>query len=294
MARKKNPHPRRNGDFWETAFDNRVGYQHYLDRLTELSMCMFDWKGLPDTIDARFLELALFFDGMAVFFKDEVMGYLALQVMIGGQLDVYRIPVDRRAYAVNGYQKALTNTDSVIIFNNLIHTTGQMDCLMFAKRLWKYDEVIDINVNAQKTPVLISCDETDRLTMKNLYMKYEGNEPFIFGDKRLTSNSLQVLSTEAPYIAENLYQLKTEYWNEALSFLGIPNINIQKKERMITDEVTRNMGGTIASRESKLKARKQACEQINKMFGLNISCDFSDVFTEEMLKMEEGVQESES
>ena len=45
---------------------------------------------------------------------------------------------------------------------------------------------------------------------------------------------------------------------------------------MITDEVTRNQGGTIASRYSRLEARRQACEQINRMFGLDIECNYRE------------------
>ncbi len=239
---------------------------------------MFEWKNLPETVDERFLELTLFYDGMCVFFYDEVMEYLCLQCTIGGNLNVYRIPVDRRAFAANGYFRELNDENSVIIFNNLIHTNASLQVHTFARRLYGFDRVIDVNVNAQKTPVLLSCDESQRLTIKNLYMKYEGNEPFIFGDKNLRPDALKVLSTEAPYIADKVYDLKTNYWNEILTYLGISNTNIQKKERMITDEVLRNLGGTFASRQSRLKARKQACDQINRMFGLEIDCDFSEDF----------------
>ena len=237
---------------------------------------MFDWKGLPDSVDVRYLELALFGDGMAVFFKDEVLGYLTLRCAIGGQMNVYRIPTKRRAYAANGYNKSLDENNSVIIFNNFLHINSMLDVELFAKRLYNLDRAIDVNSNAQKTPVLLQCDENQRLTLKNLYMKYEGNEPFIFGDKNLNPNSLKVLQTGAPYVADKLYQLKTQIWNEALTYLGISNINVTKKERLITDEVTRNQGGTIASRYSRLEARRQACEQINKMFGLNVSCDYRE------------------
>ena len=60
----------------EAFLQNQRTYLQYVNRLTELSISMFDWKNLPSTIDARFLELALFNDGIAVFFNDEVMGYL--------------------------------------------------------------------------------------------------------------------------------------------------------------------------------------------------------------------------
>ena len=271
---------KRDLQFMESAMMNNRTYLQYYNRLTELAVSMFEWENLPDTVDARFLELCLFGDGMCVFFKDEVLGYLALQTTIGGELNVDRIPVKRKAWAQNGYQIELNEDNSVLIFNNFLHTNSLLDIEMFSKRLYNLDRAIDVNANAQKTPVLIMCDETERLTMKNLYKQYEGNEPFIFGNKALNAKGLSVLKTDAPYVADKLYQLKTQIWNEALTYLGISNTNIVKKERMISDEVTRNMGGVIASRYSRLEARRQAANQINKMFGLNIEVNYREDFRE--------------
>lgn len=264
----------KNLEFWDSAVMNNRTYMQYYCRLTELAISMFEWKNLPDTIDERFLELCLFSDGKAVFFYDEILGYLCLQTTISGKWNVYRIPIDRRAYATNGYQKELTEKDSVIIFNNYLHTNSKLDVEMFSRRLYDLDRAIDVNSKAQKTPILLLCDENERLTMKNLYKQYEGNEPFIFGDKKLNADGVKVLTTEAPYVADKLYQLKSQYWNEALTYLGISNTNITKKERMISDEVMRNMGGVIASRYSRLESRRQACKKINNMFGLNIEVNY--------------------
>lgn len=273
--------------FWESAKYNNWSFRQYYNRLVELSVSMFEWKNVPDTIDVRYLELALFGDGMAVFFKDEVLGYLALRCAIGGQLNVYRIPTMRKAYAANGYNKQLNETNSVIIFNNFLHTNSMLDVELFARRLYNLDRAIDVNANAQKTPILIQCEESQRLTLKNVYMQYEGNQPVIFGDKNLNPNSIKVLQTGAPYVADKLYQLKVQLWNEALTYLGISNINITKKERLITDEVTRNQGGTMASRYSRLIMRKKACEEINAMFGLNIDCEYrEDTRVEEDILLE--------
>ena len=269
---------KRDTQFIESAYMNNRTYMQYYNRLTELALSMFEWQNLPKTVDQRFLEMCLFSDGMCVFFEDEVLGYLGLRCVIGGQLNVYQIPTDRRAYATNGYQKELDGTNSVIIFNNYLHTNSMLDVEMFSKRLYNLDRAIDVNANAQKTPVLIQCDESQRLTMKNLYKQYEGNEPFIFGSKGLDANGLKVLQTGAPYVADKLYELKTQIWNEALTYLGISNINVVKKERMITDEVTRNQGGTVASRYSRLESRRQACKQINEMFGLDIWVDYREHF----------------
>lgn len=287
---------RRKTNFEESLAMNDYTYIQYAYRLMELSISMFEWKNLPEGVDERFLEMVLFTDGQAVFFKDDELGnYLALQCLINGKLNVYRIPIRRRAFAVNGYQKQLTDKDSVIIFNNMLHTNSWLDVKMFAKRLYNLDRIIDVNANAQKTPILIKGNEGQRLTLKNLYKEYDGNAPVIFADKSLDMNALQVLSTQAPYVADKIYQLKTQIWNEALTYLGISNVSFQKRERMVSDEVTRSQGGTVASRYSRLNARRQACEQINKMFGLNIDCDFREdyQFSEEVMDFTKDNQSGE-
>lgn len=280
-------------EFWQSASYNNATFMQYYNRLVELAISMFDWKNLPDTIDARFLELSLFGDGMAVFFEDKTIGYLALRTTIGGRLNLYNIPTDRRAYASNGYNMPLTQDNSVIIWNNLMHTNSVLEVSNFSKRLWDLDRTIDVNAKAQKTPILIRCDESQRLTIKNLYKQYTGNEPVIYGDKGLSARPIEVFTTGAPYVCDKLYELKTQIWNEALTYLGISNVSYQKKERLLQDEVQRNLGGTIASRYSRLEARRQAAEEINRMFGLNIEVDFREDFTLAVDELEDEVAEDE-
>ncbi|MBO7734547.1 MAG: hypothetical protein J6S67_18425 [Methanobrevibacter sp.] len=267
--------------FEESLTKNMKTYYEYLDRLTELAISMFEWKNLPENIDERFLELTLFTDGQAVFFKDEELDdYLALQVATNGGFNVYRIPLRRRAYAVNGYQKQLNIEDSVIIYNNMLRRNSIRTVKLYAERLANLDRIIDVNANAQKTPVLVQGSDQQKLTLLNVYKEYDGNAPVIFGYDSLDLNALTVLKTDAPYVADKIYQLKTQTWNECLTYLGISNLNIQKKERLVADEVVRNQGGTIASRYSRLNARRQACEQINKMFGLEIEVDYREDYRE--------------
>ena len=272
---------RQRTNFEDSLIGNNRAYGFYLERLTELAISMFEWKNLPESIDERFLEYILFSDGQAVFYKDKELGeYLALQVLVNGRLNVYRIPIKRRAFAVNGYNYNLDIDNSVIIYNNFLRTNSYRLCVMFAKKLYNLDRIIDVNANAQKTPVLIKTSEQQRLSMLNAYKEWDGNAPVIFGDKGLDVNALTVLKTDAPYISDKLYQLKTQYWNEALTYLGISNLNMQKKERLVSDEVTRSQGGVIASRYSRLEARRQAAKKINEMFGLNIEVDYREDFRE--------------
>lgn len=272
-----------------TAFDDSVCYQlytfdQYLDLFTEIAISSFEWVGLPSTVDARFIEVGLYEDKAMLYFNDEVMGNLCLKAILGGQLDVYNIPLDRRAYASNDYQRMCGRNDSVIIWDNMAHWCCKDKMLIYARRLANLDATIDINCNAQRTPILIKGSEQQQLSLKNAYKEFVGNEPVIFASNDFMEgdgSSFGVFTTGAPYVADKLYELKVNLWNEALTYLGVTNISIQKKERMIKDEVQRSQGGVMANRYSREFARQQACEQINRMFGTQISCHFRDVFSQD-------------
>lgn len=266
MGRKKNR--------WPSAQINNQTYIDYYQRLMEFAINMFEWRNLPPTVDERFLELTLYEKGYCLYFNDEVVGNLALTCTIGGMLDVYRIPTERRAFAVNGYNKICTSQDSVLIFNNYLHTPTILTIELFARRLYEIERTIDVNVKAQKTPTLVLASEQQRLTMQNLYMQYDGNEPFIFGDKDMEFDGIKCLRTDAPYVADKLQVLKHQIWNEALTFCGIENSNQDKKERLVADEVGSNYGNIEAQRNVMLNARRQAADNINRMFGTNIEVGF--------------------
>ena len=260
---------------------NHYTYLQYFNRLTELAISTIEWKGFPESVDTRYLEKTLFNNGYSLFFNDEILGNLTLPCVLGGRLDVYDNPIYRRAYSNNGYQKQLKQSNSVIIYNNMLRTNAYLDVQMFARRLANIDRIIDVNVNNQKTPYIVECDKSQLLTLQNLFKKYDGNEPIIYGNKGMDIKGVTVFPTVAPYISDKLYDLKVKYWNESLTYLGITNTNITKKERMISDEVERNQGGVIASRFSRLNARKLACEEINRKFCLNVTVNFKEMSEEE-------------
>lgn len=272
---------------------NKLTYNFYYDRLLEMSLSRYEWLNLPESVDARFLELTLFKNGLALFFDDDVLGMLALPVIISGPFNVYKIPIRRRAFTpgvssvnetdkstVSTYHAERTNKDSVICYNNMLHSPSLNMCRMFARRLADIDRTIDVNISAQKTPVLIESDSNTLLSLKNAYKQYEGNFPVIFGKKGIADN-VKVLMTGAPLVAPALQQLKQTIWNDALESLGIANHGADKKERVNTLEIQANQGGTIASRYSGLIAREQACDAVNRMFGTSISVRYREEVTPE-------------
>lgn len=273
MGRKKT-------QFEESAMLNNRSYEYYFYRLKELAISMFDWKGLPSSVDPRYIELTLFDNNCAVYFRDEVMGDLCLNCLPQSMMNVYGDPIKRRAYSkYNKYQRQLSDKDSVIIWNNYLRISSYNAVDLFARRLYNLDRVIDVNCNAQKTPMMVTANEQQRMTMINLYKEYDGNQPFIFGDKMLDPNSLKVLNTGAPYVADRIYEMKRNLWNEALNYLGISAGN-DKRERMITQEAMMAQGDSVSARYSRLRSRQEAVEKINAMFGTSISVDYAADYKE--------------
>lgn len=282
---------RRSREWGNAAQQNRQAFLYYYDRLREMAIARFNWINIPDTLDERFIEMTLFNNSSILFFEDDTLGLLALPVIIAGPLNVYNIPMRRRAYTpgvgsvgetdkehFGSYQAERTNRDSVICYNNLLHTSSVNACRMYALRLAELDRTIDVNIKAQKTPVAIETDLDTKLSMQNAYAQFDGNMPVMFVKKGI-ANNVAAITTGAPLVAPQLQLLKQSIWNEALEYLGIANHGADKKERVNTLEVMANQGGTIASRYSGLVARQQACEAVNRMFGTDIWVEYREDIT---------------
>lgn len=288
MARKKAgcPDSLTGGQaFWEpdpSGGANQNLYLYHYWRLTELTISMFEWKGLPDTVDVRYLELALFADGQAIFFVDEALGLVATRCTAAGPYNLYGYPVRRQAFGDNGYtNNDLDESNSVICWNNYLRKPTFFDATLFAQRMADMDVAVDVNVKAQKTPVLIRCPEQQKATFEQIYEKYRGNAPVIFGAKGVAQqDEFGVLQTGAPFVAQDVYDLKVQLNNEYLTRIGVSNMNVTKRERMITEEVQRNMGATVSSRYSPLDMRRKCCEELKALFPRCVSqsctCDYKE------------------
>lgn len=273
----------KNRRFKDSAMLNSLIFNYYFQKLLDIAVAVFNYEGLPAGIDVGYLEYLLISRGAAVITYDQAADqFIVLQLAEIIEYNYAHKPYKYRGIApITGYQsEELNSKNSVVFYNNLSMLPSYDDLFEFARRLYNLQSTIDINVNAQKTPVLVKATENQRLTMINLYQQYDGNQPFIFADKSLDLDGLSVLSTNAPFVADKLDELKNKAWNEALTYLGVSNVSINKKERLITDEVVRSQGGVIASRYSRLQARQTAIEQFNDIYGTTASVDFREDVTE--------------
>ena len=268
---------------------NNRTYSGWFNRLYSMAISIFEWDNLPDSVDQRFLEYVLFWKGFGLYFNDEQMGNLFLSGLISYPLDVYNIPIQRTAIASNGYRRTdLNPSNSVVVCDNYSRQSIAETIKLYAMKLYEIDRTIDVNVKAQKTPVGLICeDENVKLSAQNAYLKYDGNIPVIFATKGMLSNFTTV-KTDSPYMGDKLQLLKTQILNECLAFLGIEaNLN-EKAERLISAEISGNLGIIEAMRLNRLKSREDAVRKINKLFGTNISVHFNSCLT--LTKLMEDIE----
>lgn len=284
MGKRKN-FMRHNYQFVDNLLVNDATFIDYLERFKKVALSVFEWVNLPKSMNAMWLEKCLYYHGQASFLKDKKYGFINTNCSTNGELNIYGLPVNLNCYSFeySSYRKLYTGLieglteaqkeqrefyECILIQNNWDRTPTAGSMELFAYRLYEAERTADVNIKAQKTPVLLLVDEKQRLTMENVYSQYDGNKPVIFGDsKNLNPDSLRAIKTEAPFIADKIIDYKKEIWNEALTFLGINNIMVDKKERLITDEANSNNELINLNLQSYLAPRQEACRQFNEKFG---------------------------
>lgn len=270
----------------QRIWSNQIARDKYLFLLMDIAMSVFEWTDLPEGIDARMLEYWLMVDGFCIFFKDDDLkyatqannqapeGYAVLQAMYNGPLDMYCYPTVRTAFSVSGINVQLTRENSVLVFDSYLRTNKLPFLMEYANRLATLDRIIDINARAQRYPKILHGDERSKLTMKNLAMQIDDGEEWILLDKHFNMNSVEVLDLEAPYVANQIYDLRNSIWAEAMMYVGVESKAIDKSERVTATESSASMGPMEAARNTRLVPRQQAADEINRLFGLNVSVDF--------------------
>lgn len=273
---------------------NRDTFDYYFNYFFNYAINMFEWLNLPDTIDERYLEIMLHTLGYVCFFKDNSLGgmiktkdeiglpdyleekdiYLCLNASIGGRMNIYNYPTNYHINTPSGYHTERSKNDAVIIYNNRMHVPTTRPLEILAYRITRIERTIDVNLCNLKHPYVFAIPESQRLSFEQLWNETNDFKEKIVVDSKMDLSGATVLNTNVENSTLDLYDLKKQYIYEALTFLGINNANTDKKERLITNEVEANNEQLYMSRQVMLDSRKEACKQINEMFGLNIDVRF--------------------
>ena len=270
-----------NSDFEDAQILNGESYNDYLYRMKKIVLSMFEWKNLPDTMNSRYLEMCLYYKGQAALLYDADYGYINTQAVDSGYINIYGLPTlincfsysyhsQRNLYVAGSEENPEKDKECILVMNTFERIPTCSTVGLFAMRMSEAQRTADVNIKAQRTPVLIYGTKEQELTLRNLYAQYDGNSPVIYGNKdNLAQSSLMAIKTEAPFIADKIIEYKKEIWNEFLTYIGVSNLD-EKKERMISTEANSNNEVINLNLETFLAPRKQACKEFNDKYGLNI------------------------
>lgn len=269
-------------------FINNRTRTDYFNRLKLIAVSLFKFKNLDKICGygaERFLNMALFDYGRACFYKDKELGYMILYANPSDKLNNYYLPERLYIWSL-GYNKDIDFDDCVYIMNNKLCLPTKETIDLFSYRLYDTERTIDVNLNAQKTPILLEGDEKSILSLKNVYMNYSGNVPVMYANKKFDLNyRINAVKTDAPYLIDKLEIHKHEIWNEALTYLGIDNANTDKKERLITDEVESNNDLINYYLNCFYETRKEAVDMINEKYLKDSEIKIELELNNELLKM---------
>ena len=275
-----------NYKFEDSLMVNDATYIDYLNRFRRIALSMFEWVNLPKSMDSRYLEQCLYYMGQASLLYDKKYGFINTKCAGSGYVNIYGLPDKFNCYSYGfnsmrklyvGVNPLLTeaqkenqkNYECVLVMNNWDRTPTAGSMELFAWRLYLAQRTCDVNISSQRFPIMVVGDEKQRLTLENLYSQYDGNQPFIFGNKnQLNEDMLKAIKTDSPYVADKITEYKKEIWNEALTYLGINNISVQKKERLTENESNENNELVNLNLQSMLAPRLEACRQFNEKYGL--------------------------
>ena len=259
-----------------SQISNFKTYEMYKRQLLTLAENVFEFKNMPSFIDTAYLNKELLLNGAIAFFKDEVMGLLALPFTNVGNLDVYGRPISIQVFARNGYRRTLNQDEFIIMYDNNGRYPLYLDILQYAERLSQATRTIDINIAQQKTPRFWKTKAEKEKSIRDIVNNVDGYENIVLTYEDVDLDDTTLVLEPAPYVADKIGLDKDKIYNEFLRLIGIANLSYQKKERNIKDEISAMQGGTVASRYSRFEPRQKAIELINEKFGTEIEVQYYD------------------
>lgn len=258
-------------------------------KMLRLASSSIQWGGLPDTIDPVYLEYCLVRQGSAIIVNEPEIGLLCGSNASTGNLDIYGYPMNRSVIFRNGQQAFYGIEDSVIIYNNSMRCGDYPFYQIFANDLANIDMAVRVNINSQKTMSIIPSSLEQSLSLKNLYQDIEENRGMRIVDESAIDiekfKAALQFDNRQSFTADNMILVQRELWNRCLTFIGINNVNVEKRERVNTFETNSNLDEIYIMRRDRLNSRDRACKLLKMQFGIDVSVKYySDNVSRETLQ----------
>ena len=277
---------------------------YFLDRLQS----MFTWSGLPDTIPQKWLESYLLVDGQCAVINTS-KGLFATNGGMGADPNEYYIPTKYivtnpwlpegssagKQYIIDGDEK-----DAVLVRND-IYTVGLMPLLMkYCTQMVENDITMSIaDIWVRATVALSAADDQTKESAEQWLRDLRkgklgviGEAPFLAGNQNesLRTNPIGTVAGTLTDLIEYHQYLKAGLYND----IGLNSNYNMKREAIMSNETKLNDDALHPLIDTMLACRKEAAEEINKLFGTNISVEFNSAWADNEKENEAVMQQIEN
>lgn len=257
--------------------ENLREYSTYFNLLKRIVVSRFEYLNLPKNVPSYFIENSLFENGLVICFKDK-FGEIYFSKATEEGLNFYGEGTDFNI-TFNGELPKTVNkttfniTECVPVYNNSLKRNSISDVNFFAKKLESVENALRNNLESLKTSVIINCSQEEKLSYEQAYKNRTVGSPVIIVSDKFELSNVKVWDLNAKNYLESFENEKKMIINEFLTFFGLNNTNIIKKERLTSGENEENNEMINSSLYDFYLPRKQAVEKINEMFNLNIELE---------------------
>lgn len=247
--------------------------------LYRLALSRIEWRNLPKEIPDFAIEEKLIREGSAIFFNagdEDNPVYVVTSVGGGDVVDIYNQPLTYRATTAL-WERDVAAEDCAIIFDSLSRIPILRTLNDYAYDLSELDHSASTNVRQQRWGIIVSGPEGALADAAKIKREIEEGKPVTVRIKAMDDVggvTVSSMSAGAPYVADKLYSTKQELLGEVYSYLGIMNVGRDKQQYMNLGEVSLNDDAVNRIREDLLAPRREACERINELFGLEVEVDW--------------------
>lgn len=264
--------------YMNQKLNTQITFIDVLNRMINIANSVFLFDNAPKSIEPLWINNKLLRNGSIAFFVDDALKEIApenslyaLPYEVIGLKDLYGKPNKIQCIGQNGYRSKVLNKDEfVIMYDNTSLMPLMASIRLLAMRIAKCDRTIDINISQQKTPRIFKSTNNTTLSVKKFLESVEEFEEAIVTFKDFTLDDLESILSPAPFISDKVEEQKEKLWKEFYNLIGVSTVDIEKKERLISDEVINSMGGNMVGRYSRYIPRQTAIDEVNEKFGYDI------------------------
>lgn len=260
----------------------------YLQKYINVFCSRFSYENLPEKTQEivgynSMIELLMFFSPALAWFEDSALGLQCLPIKGNWQFNIVGTPTEWEVFGFNGYSKKLNENNSVIMPNDSVFSIPYLHTLLNVRMISEIENTHRQNLKRQRQPLIMEIDEDEKKSAKRFADRLNNfadviniriRERDIDNKKSLDKQKMPFNSyaydSNIEFIGDKLVTDYTVYENRIFQYYGYNNLNIEKKERLLVDEINAGNEITNAYYDTSSKSREKAIEKVNKMFNVKI------------------------